>query len=215
MAKFYPAPASGGGSSDFVVDGYNARGGDQSAFDDNYIFQTAIGSYATTTLGNATALGGNSQALGDGSTSVGYGANSSGLESIAVGVYSNVSGEKAIGIGQGANASGQNSIAIGTGARASGTYSVNIGNEYEAEDSTILLGSNNAISLAIPGLGLYTGLALDGQVLGWSATGGNSGTGGFVWSNAAPPSDITTTFPTGDGGIVTVTNGIITNISYS
>jgi hypothetical protein len=185
MAKFYPAPSEGGGSSDFVVDGDNTRGGNNSNFDDTFIFQTVIGAYATASAGDATALGGSSSASGQGSTSVAYGANSSGLESIAIGVFSGSSGEKAVAIGKGANAYGEDSIAIGTQAQASGENSINIGNSSAAADNEIRIGSNDITSLSIPGLTLYTSQALDGDVLTWNAFGGANGTGGFDWYGPA------------------------------
>jgi hypothetical protein len=185
MAKFYPAPASGGGASDFVVDGYNVRGGEGSSFDETLNSQTAIGAYSRATGNYATAFGQSAGAEAEGSTSVGSGAYSFGFESIAIGRGAYSSGEKAIGIGQGAQAVGQNSIAIGKTASAQGQNSINIGHEFSASDNEIYIGSNNATSLAFPGLGFYTRLALDGQVLCWSSTGGNSGTGGFVWTSAA------------------------------
>jgi hypothetical protein len=184
MAKFYPAPSEGGGSSDFVVDGDNARGGNNSSFDDTLYGQTAIGAYATTEVEVATALGYNAQARGDGSTSVGGGALSIGLESIAIGRFAYSYGEKAIAIGQGANANteSENSIAIGTSAEALGENAIAIGNNARAYDNDIVLGSDNTRSFAIPGLDFYTTLALDDDILTWNADGGQESTGALTWA---------------------------------
>jgi len=183
MAKFYPAP-SGGGTSDFVVEGDNTRGGDNSSFDDSLYSQTAIGSYATTEAEAATALGYNAQARGQGSTSVGGGALSTGLESITIGRYAYNYGEKAIAIGQGANArtEAENSIAIGTSAEAWGENAIAIGNNARAYDNDIVLGSNDTRSFAIPGLDFYTTLALDDDILTWNADGGQESTGALTWA---------------------------------
>jgi hypothetical protein len=185
MAKFYPAPSEGGGSSDFVSDGTNIRAGENSSFDDTLYTQTSLGAYSRTEAADAIALGGNSAALGQGSTSVAYGAYSSGLESIAIGVFSSSLGEKAIAMGQGANVSGADSIAIGKQAQAQGANAIAIGKNAYATENQIVIGSNETNSLTIPGLSLYTSNAQDGEVLTWDAFGGFNGTGGFSWYGPA------------------------------
>lgn len=72
---------------------------------------------------------------------------------------------------------GDNNIIIGNGAG-------NINGRPSSWYNSIVLGNESIQHLLIPGLSLSTEVAQDGQVLGWSSTGGASGSGGFEWVNA-------------------------------
>jgi hypothetical protein len=183
MAKFYPAP-SGGGTSDFVVEGDNTRGGNNSEFDDTSYGQTAIGSSARATSPLATAFGVNAVAEGEGSTSVGSMTLSVGVDSLTIGHSSYSYGTKTIVIGSSANAEpdAENGIAIGTQAEAKGANAISIGKQARAQENEIVIGSVDVTSLAFPGVGFFTSGAQDGDILGWSDTGGWYGNPGFTWA---------------------------------
>lgn len=102
----------------------------------------ALGSYATATQNNGTAIGGGSDATGaEGASAFGYSCTASGAYSFAAGYSATASGEYscavgggctasatgAIAIGNNANASQQNAVALGAGVAAALANSVNIG----------------------------------------------------------------------------------------
>jgi hypothetical protein len=181
MAKFYPAP-SGGGTSDFVVEGDNTRGGEYSSFEPSVGRQTAIGYQSYTNAEGATAVGASSSGYADNSSAFGTNALASGVGSTAIGYRSNASAENSLAVGVEVGVSGENSIAIGSSVGGQNTIVIGRNNNYNTNDNEIVIGNIDSTSFTIPGLTLYTSMAQDGDILGWSNTGGFNLTGGFTWA---------------------------------
>ncbi len=198
VAVGYSAGAALGGSTSCTFVGHNA--GLTSA---NATENTGIGksSLSATTGNYNTALGSQSlMALTSGVENTALGRNA--MKNSTVASYSTALGLNALlavegnsntGIGYAAASaltSGIDNVVIGRSAGSTlttGSNNIIIGRSAVSSSATssneITLGINSHTRFRIPGLGLDTNTATDQYVLGWSATGGAGGSGGFVWKN--------------------------------
>lgn len=144
--------------------------------DDSGDSNTLLG-YGITKTGALSAAVGNAATVDNASVSVGYSSDSS--------IY-------ATAVGYQANA-GEASIALGADASAS-QYGIAIGRAVTAGTSEIVIGDSAFTSaLKIPGVGIDTTLATNGQLLIWNSTAGGSGTGAFEWGTITVPEAATST----------------------
>jgi hypothetical protein len=129
----------------------------------------------------ATAVGSMAGALGDNSVAIGANASADNSSS-AVGYGASALGGEGVAFGKNASASVYQATAIGSSASAS-LSAIAIGANAIAADNEIVIGNDFQNALKVPGVGLDTTTAADGQVPTWSATGGSFGTGAFTWAD--------------------------------
>jgi hypothetical protein len=155
------------------------------------IASTAIGSGASITGGasSSVAIGNNSHITSSstGAIAIGQVASSGADYAIAIGTQSIANYPNGIAIGQYANANMFNTVAIGSNTYADYDKAIAIGygayatNAVDYMGSQIVIGTNSNTQLKIPGVGIDTGAAQNGQVLVWNSTAGYYGTGAFEW----------------------------------